>query len=99
MPDVQGGVLEVTFANGDVVHVAVDYEDVSHERMTTRQREALAWLYRVGKATPTTLKRHGFQRRTLDSLANRGLIEREYVRNVPSSFPVYRPRIARATGM
>ena len=60
--------------------------------LTERQREALAWLDRVGKATPTTLKRHGFQRSTIESLAKRGLIERQYVRNIPSAYPVYRPK-------
>lgn len=59
--------------------------------MTRRQREALAWLESVGKSTAKLARRHGFQQRTLDALADAGLIEREYMpRVVGGPFPVYR---------
>jgi hypothetical protein len=56
--------------------------------LTPRQREALTWLDTVGKATATTLRRHGYSARTMDTLAARGLIEQEWLGGVK----VWRPK-------
>lgn len=61
-------------------------------KLTPRQAEALAWLDTVGKATPKTLKRHGFQDRTLNALCERGLIDRELHPTPQGGFAVYRPK-------
>lgn len=66
---------------------------MSAPALTPRQREALAWLPTVGKATPMTLKRHGYSLRTMYALAQRGLIEQEYrPTGRGSGFPVFRPK-------
>lgn len=59
------------------------------ERLTKRQAEALEWLPTVRKATPLTLKRHGFSERTLHALAQRGLVDRRWVSTRSSGFMVY----------
>lgn len=62
-------------------------------RLPERQREALAWLERVGKSGPRLLRNEGFQQRTFDALVEKGLIDRDYVsRAVGGPFPVYRYR-------
>lgn len=43
--------------------------------MTKRQREAALWLREVGKASRTTLKRHGFSERTMEALEKVGAAE------------------------
>jgi predicted transcriptional regulator len=61
------------------------------QRITKRQAEALAWLESVGKATAKLARQHGFQARTLDALADAGLIRREYMpRTFGGPYPVYR---------
>lgn len=60
--------------------------------LTEEQREALEWLSTVGKATPSTLARHGYSVRTLDSLVDRGLVDRELHMTFSSNFPIFRPK-------
>lgn len=62
------------------------------EPLTPRMQQALAWLATVGKATTTTLKRHGYSTRTLNALAERDLIDCEYHPNRTGGFLVYRPK-------
>lgn len=59
--------------------------------LTPRQEEALEWLPTVGKASLATLRRHGFQRRTFDTLASKGLVDRSYTSTPAHPVPVYRP--------
>lgn len=55
------------------------------------QMEALAWLWRIGKATPHTLRQHGYRWSTMDALVARGFAERTHQKNASHSIPIWRP--------
>jgi len=59
--------------------------------LTPRQREALEWLPRVGKATHATLRLHRFSPRTLDALAARNLVRRDFIPTRGAGYVVYYP--------
>jgi hypothetical protein len=59
--------------------------------LSVRQAQALAWLFMVGKATPSTLKRHGFTEQTMRSLVNWKVASSIRTYAGPDSFTTYYP--------
>lgn len=62
--------------------------------LTQAQRRALDWMESVGKASVKLVRKNGFQQRTMDALADKGLIERFYSTGATPapSRPVYRSK-------
>ena len=61
--------------------------------LTPSQVEALDWLRAVGKATRSTLRRHGYTEATMLALVDKGLAVAEARRSsaAPYMFTIYRP--------
>lgn len=89
-----GAVVEgVAVVDPTVPHRIAEHRATHAPALSPRQSEALAWIRRVGKATRTTLRQHGYTERTMTALVRRGLATVEHVPTTGGrpAIPVWRP--------
>lgn len=82
--EIARGGPRVKYADGRI-RPAAEWRISRHLPLTRRQRKALAWLERVGKAGPQSIRHAGFSVQTFHALTAAGAINREAVgvRSVP----------------
>ncbi len=88
-----GAVVEgEAVADPTVPHRIAEHCATHAPALSPRQAEALAWIRRVGKATRTTLRHHGYTEQTMAALVRRGLATVEHVsQRIGGTYSVWRP--------